>query len=256
MDAPPPLPAAIAVLPAATLVGAGAGCTAWSELRSGRYVLDVRTPDGVVTMPPVPSRGVPFDIDVGLDAARRPVAAYSRCSTEPRPTGGANTIGPQWTSGRGCTLRLLDLATGRETKVARSKADASEVLPSLRGTQLAYIAVPRRHGERIAQLRRRDVRTGRSVLLDRGPRRAAGAGFAEGPTSVDAGLGRVAAVWRYRDAEFHSFDTDLRVSRRSVAGASNTEDCNYETVLSPTLVGDAVYYLDTTGTDWVLGRTS
>src|SRR5437763_9728856 len=99
MDAPPPQPVAIAVLPAATVVGAGSGWTVWSELRSGRYVLELRTPDGTVLTPPVASRGVPFDVDVGLDAARRPVVAYSRCVSEPRPTGGANTIGPQWTSG-------------------------------------------------------------------------------------------------------------------------------------------------------------
>src|SRR3954466_9582761 len=170
MDAPPPQPAVVATMASATVVAAAEGWTAWSELRDGAYVLVVRAPEGTVTTPPVATRGVPFDLDLGTDAAGRPVAAYSRCTTEPRPTGGANTIGPQWTSGRGCSLVLLDLASGHETKVARSSADASEVLPSLRGTRLAYIAVPRRHGGRLAQLRRRDLGTGRSVLLDSGPR--------------------------------------------------------------------------------------
>jgi len=107
----------------------------------------------------------------------------------------------------------------------------------------------------------RVLKTGRATRMDSGPRRAGSAGFAEGPTSVDLSKSAVASVWRYRDSEFNSFDTDLRVrtlkGRRpvSVAGAANTEDCDYETVLSPTLSGSSLLYLDTTGNDWVLGRT-
>src|SRR5690349_22784019 len=107
----------LATTPAATVVGAGGGWTAWSEARDGAYALVTRSPDGTVSSPPVATRHVPFDVDLGTDAAGRTVAAYSRCTTEPRATGGANTIGPQWTSGRACSLSVLDLATGRERRV-------------------------------------------------------------------------------------------------------------------------------------------
>src|SRR4051812_31358903 len=261
MDAPPPPPRVVATMASATVVAAAKGWTARSELRDGAYVLVVRAPEGTVTTPAVKPRGVPFDLDLGTDASGRPTAAYSRCQAEPRPTGGANTIGPQWTSGRGCSIVLLDLATGAERAVRRPAADTSEVLPSLSGSRLAYVAVPRKGSSRRALLVSRDLRTAKATRMDSGPRRAASAGFAEGPTSVDAAGRTVVAAWRYRDPEFHSFDTDVRVrtlgAKRpfSAAGASNSEECSYETVLSPTLSGASLLYLDTTGNDWVLGRT-
>ena len=259
MDAPPPPPAVVATTAAATVVAAAQGWTAWSEPRDGAYVLVVRAPEGTITTPPVATRGVPFDLDLGTDASGRATAAYSRCATEPRPTGGANTIGPQWTSGRGCSIVLLDLATGTERKVRRAGSDASEVLPSIAGSRLAYIAVPPK-GSR-AVLMFRDLRTGKATRMDSGPRKAASAGFAEGPTSVDASGKTVVAVWRYMNRPFHSFDTDARVrtlgTKRpfSAAGASNSEECSYESVLSPTLSGTSLLYLDTTGNNWMLVRT-
>jgi len=261
MDAPPPQPAVVATTAAATVVGAAKGWTAWSELRDGAYVLVTRAPEGTTTTPAVKTRGVPFDLDLGVDASGRPTAAYSRCTKEPRQTGGANTIGPQWTSGRGCSIALLDLATGVETKIRRAGTDTSEVLPSVAGSRLAYIAVPRKGSTSRAVLMFRDLRSGKATRMDSGPRKAASAGFAEGPTSVDADGRTVVAVWRYMDREFHSFDTDVRVralgARKpfSAAGASNSEECSYDTVLSPTLSGRALLYLETTGNDWVLGRT-
>src|SRR4051794_41881476 len=94
MDAPPPQPAVVATTAAATVAAAAQGWTAWSELRDGAYVLVVRAPEGATTTPAVPTRGVPFDLDLGVDAAGRPPAAYSRCAGEPRPTRGADTIRP------------------------------------------------------------------------------------------------------------------------------------------------------------------
>src|SRR3954469_22961202 len=172
MDAPPPQPAVVATMAGATVVAAAQGWTAWSELRDGAYVLVLRAPEGTTTTPAVATRGVPFDLDLGTDAAGRPVAAYSRCTTEPRPTGGANTIGPQWTSGRGCSIVLLDLATGRETKVRRAAGDATEVLPSIAGSRLAYAAVPKQGGTKRALLMLRDLRSGKATRMDAGPRRA------------------------------------------------------------------------------------
>jgi hypothetical protein len=254
-------PTLVTTMPSATVVGAAQGWTAWSELRDGAYVLVTRAPEGTVTTPSVATRGVPFDLDLGADASGRPVAAYSRCQGEPRATGGANTIGPQWTSGRGCSIVLLDLGTGRETKVRRAASDATEVLPSIAGSRLAYVAVPKRGGTSRALLVLRDLKSGKVTRMDSGRRRAASAGFAEGPTSVDASGRTVVAAWRSRDPEFHSFDTDVRVrtlgARKpfSAAGASNSEECSYETILSPTLSGSSLLYLDTTGNDWVLART-
>src|SRR3954447_16799090 len=181
MDAPPPQPAVVATMASATVVAAAKGWTAWSELRDGAYVLVLRAPEGTVTTPAVKPRGVPFDLAPGTDASGRPTAAYSRCQAEPRPTGGANTIGPQWTSGRGCSLRILDLRSGRERRVSRAAADASEVLPAVAGSRIAYVAVTKKGSSRRAALMVRVLRTGHATRMDSGPRRAAGAGFAEGP---------------------------------------------------------------------------
>jgi len=249
----------LATMTRATVVGAAGGWTAWSEPQDGRYVLVTRAPDGTVSRPAITPRGVPFDIDLGTNAQGRVVAAYSRCVAEPRPTGGANATGPQWTSGQGCSLHILDLAAGTERALKRRAANASEVLPSVSGRTIAYVAVRKarkQRGKAFLLVRGTD----RDTVLDSGPRRAASPGFAEGPTSIDTDGVRVTSAWRYADREFNSFESDLRVQRiggkpKSVAGASNNDICNYETVLAPTLTGATVTFLDTTGSDWAAVRT-
>jgi hypothetical protein len=108
---------AIAVLLAAALVGAWpassfadepvaevsrpsplaayGGWSAWSAAdASGRYVLQLRAPDGSVRPAPYPSSSRPWDVSLGPDAAGRPVAVLRRCTA------------------RGCDLQRLDLQRG------------------------------------------------------------------------------------------------------------------------------------------------
>src|SRR4051794_5487162 len=189
------LAAATTVLAAtsgATVVGAAGGYTAWSELSGGgRYVLVVRAPDGSISRPPVAPRSVPFDLDLGVTGPGPVVASYSRCDKEPTARGGANTIGPQYALGRGCSIHVLNLTSNTELAVPRAAGDASEVLPSAAGNVLAYV-VPR--GRR-ALLMVRDVTTGAVRQVDRGPLQAAGSKLFQGPTSVDTDGRRVVASW-------------------------------------------------------------
>src|SRR4051794_3846897 len=148
--------AALATTSGATVVGAAGGYTAWSERTPGGYVLVVRAPDGTITRPPVAPRAVPFDLDLGINAEGAVVAAYSRCAKEPVGRGGANTLLPQWTSGKGCTIRILHLAPGGgELTVRPQRGAPSEVLPSVGGGSLAYI----RPKNGIASLMVRDRKT-------------------------------------------------------------------------------------------------
>jgi hypothetical protein len=253
----------ITTLPRATVVAAGGGWTAWSSFFEGRYVLVLQTPAGLQVTAPVASRGVPFDIDIGTDAAGHPMAAYSRCTKEPTLTGGANATAPNYTSGVGCRIVLFDLATQKERKLSLTPGSVSDVLPSVAGSKIAYVAVP--SSSRLknrAQLRTRTASKVDATVLQTGNRRSSGGpGFAGGPANVDFDGKRVASVWRELDEEFHSYDSTLYVRGVSrtgkpkfIAGASNGEECNYNSVLAPTLTGSTVTWVGTDGSDWLLER--
>ena len=254
-------PSVIATSSRATVVGAAGGWTAWSAFENGAYRLVTRAPDGTLATPPVAARKVPFDLDLGTDAAGRVVAAYSRCTKEPTLVGGANATAPNYTSGSGCRIALLDLASQTETRLRLSRGSASDVLPSIGGSRLAFIAVPKAPRLRgRAQLRWRAPRSTASRLLDTGVRRTGPPTVSGGPAGVDTDGRRVAAVWRYQDEEFNTFDSVLRVGTftgrpRQVAFGVNNENCNYDQVLAPTLAGTNVLYLETNGGEWVLERT-
>ena len=89
----------LATVPGPTVVAAAGGWTAWSEPDGSSFALVTRAPDGTVARPPVARRGVPFDLDLGADAAGRPVATYSRCATEPPESIGGLDERPSWRSG-------------------------------------------------------------------------------------------------------------------------------------------------------------
>ena len=96
------------------------GRVLWSEYDpvAKAYFLTQRF-DTTTARLPVRPRGVPFDVDVGRNLGNDTVAAYSRCRREPRGrdprTGSALTQMPQWSTGRGCDLYLLNLRTNVET---------------------------------------------------------------------------------------------------------------------------------------------
>ena len=248
-------------LPRATVVGAAGGWTAWSAYEGNRYVLVTRAPDGTVARPAVAPRRVPFDLDLGTDAAGRVVAAYSRCTTEPTLVGGANATAPNYSSGSGCRISILDLTAGTERRLPLSRGSASDVLPSVAGRGVAFIAVPKARRLRgKAQLRWRTGSGSSSKLLESGARRTGTPNISGGPANVDTDGTRIAVVWRYQDEEFNSFDSVLRVggfaSRfKQVAFGVNGESCSYDQVLAPTLTGRTVSFLETNGSTWVLERT-
>jgi hypothetical protein len=262
-QAAPTDPSVVATLPRATVVGAAGGWTAWSAYEGGRYVLVTRSPAGRQAPAPVAPRRVPFDLDLGTDAAGRVIAAYSRCAKEPTLVGGANATAPNYTSGRGCRIALYDLAARTERRLTRSRGSASDVLPSVGGSRIAFVAVPsarRLAGRALLRWRTAAARS-TARTLDTGVRRTGPPTVSGGPAGVDTDGKRVAAVWRYEDTEFHDFNSVLRVGTftgkpRQVGYGVNGEACSYDQVLAPTLAGGTVSYLETNGAEWVLERTS
>lgn len=242
----------------ATVVAAAGGWTAWSEPSDGAFVLVVRAPDGTVSRPAIAPRGVPFDVDLGVDAAGRVVAAFSRCAREPQRNGGANATAPNYATGARCRLRVLDLATGVERALGKAGGTTSEVLPSIAGAKVAFVAV-RAHGK--AELRVRDRTSSRSVVLDRGTWRTGNAGVAGGPAGVDTDGTTAAVIWRYQDPEFHDFNAILDVApvsgrraSRQVAYGVNGEECSYDSILAPTVSAGAVTFLESTTGAWAAER--
>jgi hypothetical protein len=120
--------------PSAPKVSAAGGVLAWSsyDAATSTWALMLRR-DGVTERAPVAPRPVPFDVDLGRDAAGRLVASYSRCRTA-APDSAAK--------GRGCDLYIYDLDARTERKLGgASTPDASEYLPTLAGGRVAFARV-------------------------------------------------------------------------------------------------------------------
>ncbi len=247
-----PTPTTLGTTTEVTIAGAAGGWTAWSEKQGAAFALAVRDPQGTLTHPSGATRRVPFDLDLGTDAAGKVVAAYSRCTTEPRRTGGVAASGPQYDSGAGCRIVILDLASGTERTLKLASGDASEVLPSVGGSKVAYIAVHKASKDRkraflairpIASTTAKTLRSDARVV-------SSDPGSAQGPTTVDTDGKRVASLWRSMDNQFHEFDTELYAgsvsggSQVNVDGASNTDYCNFDTLAGATVSGSQVLYAE------------
>ena len=104
----------------------GIGAFSVYDSGAGVYRLAVTGPDGPPTLVAVAPRTVPFDADVGPDAAMRPTIVYSRCEREqPR---------------RDCDLYRYSIARGVESKIAGADSDAaSEVHPSIWRGNVAWV---------------------------------------------------------------------------------------------------------------------
>ena len=242
------------------MVGADKGWRVWSERRlfgPDLWQVVVRAPEGnVFSRPTVAQRAVPFDIDVGIDAGGEVVAAYSRCSDEPEASGGVNPFAsgglPQYTTGKDCSIRILDLTTGEERTIRRAGRNDSEVLPSIAGRRLAFVGTSEGgKGARRATLFVRDLVTGRDTRLFTGPRARGSVTTAVGPTSVDTDGRTVASAWRARDGR--SFRSRVLVQRVSAAkptvagSAVDPPGTAFATVFGPTVVGRYVSFLHSFG---------
>ncbi len=124
---------AAAVVPEPVSVSAPTPIAAYGERlvfsrpdRAGRFELVQRVGAGPVTRLPVPSRGVPFDVDLGPTSGGRVLAVYTRCRTE--PTGGGI---PEYHTGRGCSVYRLDVGRGQEARYTTIHAtSATEYWPT------------------------------------------------------------------------------------------------------------------------------
>lgn len=222
------VPVSLLMLFAATPAGAGAddliatvsrptpvsaldGRLVWSEYEPGvnRYFL-VQRVGGMTSRLPVEPRGVPFDVDLGADADGKPVAAYSRCRSDPPVrdprTGNALAQMPEWRRGRGCNIHVYSFETGREVQARHaSTAAASEFLPTMWTDRIAFARVFER---------RRGVRGDRAYLYVR-PNRLPGSQGSPGGTR------RMPAGPRARD--LHCRGRPRRCSRLAEPGPTSLD---------------------------------
>ena len=252
-------------------LSAHAGWVVWSELQpDGRWHL-VAWHAGLRVQPRVPSRGAPFDADVGSDKQGRPVATYSRCAADPvapnqgvAPDQGKVVPGfvspnglPRQSSGRRCGLRVLDLASGGERGLhVRRPRGASDTTPSmwrgdvafartLRGATVANVLLWRHRGSRIVHLRR-------GTRACEGPRSCTGPVRRGEAQQLDLGASAVAFVWDVRargvlgdgDAWELRVD-DLRTgASRNYSRGYQSGACGARYPVSPTIAGRAVWFAE------------
>jgi hypothetical protein len=105
----------------------------------GGFELVRRTGSGPVRRIPVPSRRVPFDVDLGPTSGGRVFAVYSRCATEPTTSLWGT---PEYQTGRGCDIYKVDIARGGETRfTAANSTDGSEFWPTYWKGRLGFARV-------------------------------------------------------------------------------------------------------------------
>jgi hypothetical protein len=144
------------------------GWVAYSVYDGSRYRLTLRSDEGETMQPAVKRRAAPFDADLGPRPSGALAAVYSRCRGEHLDR-----------AGRDCGLYRFDTATGRETRVRGTGAEA--FLPAINGAAIAFARRdPRGTGLYV-------VRHGRAARLQRP--------MAGEPRSLDLRGRRVAVVW-------------------------------------------------------------
>lgn len=123
------LPPTITGVAPPTPIAAYNGQLVWSQPASnGQYQLVSRTGSGPVTLLPVATRAVPFDVDLGPTSSGGVFALYSRCTTEPQ----WDQVGmPPYQLGKGCAIYKLDLGSGQEVRYSKVNAsNASQYWPT------------------------------------------------------------------------------------------------------------------------------
>jgi hypothetical protein len=141
-------PVALASVTANAPISARGGWVVWSAAADGGWDL-MAWHRGARLRLPVASRGEPFDVNVGSDARGRAVATFSRCTTTPSPTAFFNDGPPAHVLGRGCRIRVVDLASGRERPAAvPHPTGTSDTDPSMWRGRLAFARLdPARHAD-------------------------------------------------------------------------------------------------------------
>jgi len=123
-----------------TTVSAFGGLVLWSSAvpTTGQYVLRSWNGTSIETLP-IPARDAPFDADLGPDAHGRPVAVYSRCTSETRNPLLAIGPFPDYRAGRGCDLFRYHFDARREERLrSLSSPSQNEFTPTIWGTHVAF----------------------------------------------------------------------------------------------------------------------
>jgi hypothetical protein len=205
----------VAHLGAATPIAAYQDVVAWSarDAATGRWSLV--TSRGPV---PVPSRGAPFDVDLGPGTADEVVAVYSRCERETGGLGVYATLVEPW---RGCDLYRATL-DGREQRIAAaSSPTADETWPSIWKGRIAFA---RRYDRKRAYPYLYVNDGGRSARVPGGQRNACGTSGRctdprrSRPTGLELYGRRLGFSWAYQgiaetpafDVRVHDVDGDAR----------------------------------------------
>lgn len=181
--------------------------TAYSvRLRSGRYRLVTATGDRRAVLAHVPTRRMPFDVDVGPAVDGTPVVVYSRCGSEPPAFDDEDGTTARWFRASNCLLYRYDPRRRRETALHAGKPSGSEFLPTIWRNQIAFV---RRAGKRQPQVMRTRS-NGRSPLA-LGGRLPGRTSENRHPESLDLRGGRLGIIWtHFDDGEQCPDDDDLR----------------------------------------------
>lgn len=218
---------------------------AWSAAR-GPHVL------------PVGDRAVPFDADVGRDAAGGAVVSYSQCAVD----GTVSYVLPSvdFSAARGCRPFVLDLerrgARPRLLRLARASG-LSLSTPSVRGRSVAAVAAPERGGNVRILLWREAMQAParlRGGTPPKCPYTSCPVAPRSGVDALDLGLRSVAFLWRLSQPPYGAGPgVELRTSSlhppgagRQIASAQGylSGACGFRQPLSPTAgAGGGVAFL-------------
>ena len=104
-----------------TPVAGHGGWSAWSRLEGDRFRLVLRDPQGTVVVPSLPTSSRPWDVSLGPDTSGNVNAVYQRCTS------------------RGCDIRRLNTATGREERLDTvSSPSFREATPAIWRSTVAF----------------------------------------------------------------------------------------------------------------------
>jgi hypothetical protein len=259
----------LATISQPTLVNGYGGRLVWSSpVGGGRYDL-MTFADGVTSRVPIPTRGVPFDADLGPGPKGHVTAVYSRCHREPLPLFESQRM-PVYFTGRSCRLFEYDFAVGRERPIAGTHAlGTSEYLPSIWHSHVAFARVyQRRHGlahyKPYLYLQR--LGGGARVRLHGGPRGKYIGTFdptevgGPGPIALDLRGTRLAYAWGYvpglpeqRCPVVGPFDIgdgqsgfEMRIEQPHTRAVIVEQTCGYggyDALVSPVLAATRLAYL-------------
>ena len=230
-------------LPGATGLSAYGGWVAYSVPTGiGAYTLRAWH-EGVVADVGIPSRGGPFDVDVGPDTSGRPTAIYSRCQSDL-----TDTRQPP----RGCDLFAVTLGGGHERRLTISSARYSEFAPSIWRGAVAFgrLASEHRRAEVILSRDRKISRLGRGSIGRCRARECRVDLPTAWPEQTDLGSRAVAYLWHLSGGEVAGDGVafELRAARLDGSRARIAQNgfvsatCDFARPFSPNVSGELVLY--------------